>query len=129
VDHCGGEKLGKILPAILRAFGADLAVQRGEPLTRTLETVYSSHQVKIPKGYLLGKIRVETTLTFPKWLEHGPYKIWIDGHECEYSHATSGCNAYLVDVVSKNFLQQHISPNAEVVLDVPSLPPEIIGLG
>ena len=129
LDVCGGESLNKILPALLRAFGSNLAELRGEPVTRTLNQITASAQEKVPKGYLLGKIRVETTLAFPKDLQFGPYKVWINGFEFEYSHATSGCNAYLVDVVSKDYLQDSIPANAQVVLDVPSLPPEIIGLG
>ena len=126
---CGGESLDKLLPAILRSFGDNLAITRGEPVTRTLTPIYKSAQKKTPVGFLLGKIRVETTLAFPKDLAFGPYKVWINGHECEYSEATSGCDAYLVDVVAKDFIRTNIPSDAEVILDVPSLPPEIIGLG
>jgi len=104
----GGESDGKILPAVLRAFGAVVEETIGTPTTRTLSAIQKNTT----------EVSVETTAHFPPSGE-----VFIGGVKFSYTDAGAMEGAKLVGLSSTRYFQP-IPENTEVVLHVASILPD-----
>ena len=106
----GGDIDGRILPALMRACGDQMAKLNGHPVTRTLEVV----------GQETNSVRVETTLCFPA--TNG--RVFIGGTPFSYESASGGAYATLSGIAAEVPFAGGFPLNTEVVLDVRSVKPD-----
>lgn len=104
----GGESSGKILPAVLRSFGAAVEGMIGRPSTRTTELLNNEST----------SVNVETTAHFPETGE-----VFIGGVKFSYTGKGGLGGAKLTGLSSEEYVAP-IPKNTEVVLHVASILPD-----
>jgi hypothetical protein len=107
----GGEIDGRILPAVLRAFGSQAAKANGKASTRTLEMITDT----------VTSVRVETTIHLP---DSG--HVYISGLRFRYESKSGGSEARLseISLADGRVVFEPVQTHSEVILDVKSVFPD-----